>query len=427
MIKKITLQNFKSYANAELKLAPLTVLIGANASGKSNALEGLRFLNLLGSGREFTAIQDDIDTNDDLVRGSTKDLPKFGESTFGFTCTLSTGTQLGISFSIEAKSPELSLVLESLSWKNEDDTTSLYSIKVPKKLSIELNFDDKKTVSGHITPDTFRPIFIQFEQVLQVFSSHLNHSEQLKTSTIEITKYLHNIQFYDPQIAKIRSYSPFNTHELKVDASNLSTSLFRYWSKSNIKEKDSLIQFISHLPELKIVDIDFVKSPRGEIMLQLIESIGGVRRKVDATLLSDGTLRILAFAVALLTAPQGSLVIIEEIDNGLHPSRAGHLLETLRNVATERGLSVLLSSHNPALLDALPDAAVPDVVFCYRNPETGNSELIRMADIDNYPDLILQGSLGDLLTEGLIDRFVKHAPKREERIKKGLEWLESVK
>jgi AAA15 family ATPase/GTPase len=45
MLTEFTLANFKSYSTSRLPLAPLTVLIGANAAGKSNVLEGLRFLS----------------------------------------------------------------------------------------------------------------------------------------------------------------------------------------------------------------------------------------------------------------------------------------------------------------------------------------------------------------------------------------------
>jgi AAA15 family ATPase/GTPase len=38
MLTELTLSNFKSYHHARLPLAPLTFLIGANASGKSNML-----------------------------------------------------------------------------------------------------------------------------------------------------------------------------------------------------------------------------------------------------------------------------------------------------------------------------------------------------------------------------------------------------
>ena len=51
MIQSFTIKNFKSFREATLPLAPLTVLIGANASGKSNAVEAMQLLSWLASGR----------------------------------------------------------------------------------------------------------------------------------------------------------------------------------------------------------------------------------------------------------------------------------------------------------------------------------------------------------------------------------------
>jgi predicted ATPase len=113
----------------------------------------------------------------------------------------------------------------------------------------------------------------------------------------------------------------------------------------------------------------FLTGPRGKVMVQLQESFGATERYCEAALLSDGTLRVLAIAAAMLSATEGSLVVIEAIDNGVHPSRAEHLLTSIRAIAERRNLRVLLSTHNPALMDALPDAALGDVVFCYRDPQ----------------------------------------------------------
>ena len=44
MIKEIRLKNWKSFRDAVLPIDPLTILIGANASGKSNAIDALEFL-----------------------------------------------------------------------------------------------------------------------------------------------------------------------------------------------------------------------------------------------------------------------------------------------------------------------------------------------------------------------------------------------
>lgn len=128
----------------------------------------------------------------------------------------------------------------------------------------------------------------------------------------------------------------------------------------------------------------------------------------------------------MLSAQTGSLVVIEEIDNGVHPSRARHLLDSIRSLARRRGLRVLLSTHNPALLDALPDEAVPDVVFCYRDPEDGSSRLVRLDDLPTYPELVAQGSLGDLATSGALERAAKIRIDEATRRSLALAWMDRL-
>jgi len=161
-------------------------------------------------------------------------------------------------------------------------------------------------------------------------------------------------------------------------------------------------------------------------MVKLTETFGGGRTAYDATLLSDGTLRVLAIGATLLSAEKGSLVVVEEVDNGVHPSRAGLLLRHISEIAKRRNLRVLISSHNPALVDAIPEEAVADVVFCHRDGKTGTSRLTRLADLPTYPQLAAQAPLGRLLTHGVIDRFVKEQPTPAERKRMALAWLERL-
>jgi hypothetical protein len=162
-------------------------------------------------------------------------------------------------------------------------------------------------------------------------------------------------------------------------------------------------------------------------MVELVESFGEGTQEWDAPMLSDGTLRVLAVAAAVLSAPEGSLIAVEEIDNGVHPSRAGHLLQHIQEVAKERNLRVLLTSHNPALLDSLPDEAVPHVVCCYRDPTEGDSRLVRLEEIDQYPELVARGPLGRLMTQGIIDEYVKKQSTREDRKSRDEAWLRDLK
>lgn len=162
-------------------------------------------------------------------------------------------------------------------------------------------------------------------------------------------------------------------------------------------------------------------------MVRLVETFGGKPKPYDAPLLSDGTLRVLAIAAAMLSATEGSLVVVEEIDNGVHPSRARHLLERINAIAERRKLRVLLSTHNPALLDALPASALNDVVFCYRDPVGGDSRLVRLSDVPDVPELMVQGSLGHLMTSGALERFVKTHEGPEGRKQKAKAWLAALR
>jgi predicted ATPase len=143
-------------------------------------------------------------------------------------------------------------------------------------------------------------------------------------------------------------------------------------------------------------------------MLQLVETFGGEERSIDAAVLSDGTLRVLAVAAAVLSVEPGSLVVIEQIDNGVHPSRARQLMSTLQDVADKRNIRLLVTTHNPALLDAIPLGSVGDAVACFRDPISGESRLQRLRDLPDYVAVTARGPLGVLSTSGALDRFLKH-------------------
>ena len=128
---------------------------------------------------------------------------------------------------------------------------------------------------------------------------------------------------------------------------------------------------------------------------------------VDARGMSDGTLRYLAIVTAMLTRQPGSLLVIEEIDNGLHPSRAHVLVKMLRQLGNERGIDVIVTTHNPALLDAAGARLVPFISVVHRDNTTGASLLIQLEDIEQLPKLMASGSLGQLSASGRIEAALK--------------------
>jgi len=263
---------------------------------------------------------------------------------------------------------------------------------------------------------------MQLDSPAHFNAMHLKSQKIIPETVREYQRVLQNILFLDPVPARMREYSFKSDKRLQEDGTNLSSVLFRLW-ENNPDNQQTILKFIQSLPEQAIDGLDFIFGPRDEVMVRLAETFGNTRRDCDAALLSDGTLRVLAIAAAMLSATEGSLVVIEEIDNGVHPNRAKHLLASIRDIAERRKLRVLLSTHNPALMDALPDAALSDVVFCFRDSAEGDSRLVRLGEMSEFPGLISQGPLGQLVTAGIVDRFVKSPRTPEERKQQAMAWL----
>jgi predicted ATPase len=134
---------------------------------------------------------------------------------------------------------------------------------------------------------------------------------------------------------------------------------------------------------------------------------GAASHEIDARGMSDGTLRYLAIVTAMLIRPPGSLLVIEDVDNGLHPSRAGLLIEMLRTLGKERGIDVIVTTHNPALLDAAGVRMLPFITVAHRDSVTGASRLTQLEDIKQLPKLMAGGALGQLATAGRIESAIE--------------------
>ena len=55
------------------------------------------------------------------------------------------------------------------------------------------------------------------------------------------------------------------------------------------------------------------------------------------------------------------------------------------------------------------------------------TEVVRLRDSPDYPELIAQGTVGHLMTRGLLERFVKHHPDSKQKKQKAMEWLDSLR
>ena len=87
MITSIRLKNFKNFADETLRLGPFTVIVGANASGKSNIRDAFRFLHGIGRGYWLADIVGGRygaggRAEWEPIRGAVNEIVQFGESGF---------------------------------------------------------------------------------------------------------------------------------------------------------------------------------------------------------------------------------------------------------------------------------------------------------------------------------------------------------
>ena len=428
----ITIKNFKSYKEATLPLAPLTLLIGANASGKSNAIEAFRFLSWVAGGERLSTLKNRVNDSDKIIRGNVSDLPFRETEQFVLSFSADSSNYESI-FNIRFN--EIYFGFEIIETENEnfiftfDDVADDGIYVSQESLSNNFAIDENKTIFS-IKNSDYSDVFNLSKELLSFFLKENGSPYKIEKIYNDINflkSLILNAYFFDFVPSQMR-YESLSEKDLRSNGQNLAGVLHYLCEKDRhaSDNKTKLLNLIKSLPEQNIIDIKFYVDHRERVEFALIEDFGSTPKEFPMDLLSDGTLKVLAIATALLSVSTGSTLVIEEIDNSIHPSRAHDILSLMRQYAEERGLKLLLSTHNPALMDAIPDEALADVVFCYRDPRQGDSRLLRLGDLDDYVGLVVQGSLGDLVTRGIVERFVKHPKTKEEKKKQALDWLKQM-
>ncbi len=436
MLETIRVRNFKSVGDAELHLAELTLLIGANASGKSNVLEAIQLLSWIANNGRFENIHSALKDRTLRIRGSSRNLTRAmaaaGTDVY-LGCALDEPGIGGLELLMGLRQTEtgLRVVEEKLSApelvRATRSTLPLYEVieaagEHSNRITVQYNNFARGRNKPKIECADQQAVFVQLVSPARFGAKHTESQRLIPLATSAVQRWLSAILFLDPNPVGMRGYSYRSDRRMQGDGANVSAVLFDLCETR--QRKDEVLAFIRSLPEQDIRDIRFATTSRDEVLVELVETFGSVEHSTEAALLSDGTLRVLAVAAALLSVEEGSLVVIEEIDNGVHPSRAASLLKSIRAVASARRLRVLLTTHNPALLDALPAAALPDVTVCYRDLKDGGSRLVRLRDLDRYPSIVAAGPLGALVTTGVVDRYVKEAPvEHDAALADAMAWL----
>jgi predicted ATPase len=308
-IHSIRIENYKSIAACDVPLAPITYLVGANGSGKSNFLDAICFIK-------------------DIFRHG---LPRAVQARGGFRQILHQNGEGGW---------QMSFTLRFTS--QVEVYPSYYTLKIMGSSS-----DDYKIVEE----------VVGFQQTV--------HSRERYTSSLQdATAFLDTHSFADELFAisdlsdechllslgSFHSFTPEAMRKpqapelgeyLRRNGSNLSSVIKRMGQLNPMRKSQIEVCLAQAVPG--IVGVEVIEMAG----LETLEFVQDNGRRVAASSMSDGTLRLLGTLTALLQS--GHLIGLEEPEASLAPSTLAVLSNALKVISQEK--QILLTTHSSDLLD----------------------------------------------------------------------------
>lgn len=109
--------------------------------------------------------------------------------------------------------------------------------------------------------------------------------------------------------------------------------------------------FRRYVPEVEKLSLRTVEN--GKKQIQVRER--GLKVSVPATELSEGTRLILCILTILHQENPPPVILLEDIDRGMHPRLFEYVAPLMRDIAVRNNISILATTHNPYLVDCFQD------------------------------------------------------------------------
>ena len=399
MFKRIGVRHFKSLVDVRLPLGPFTLIVGANATGKSNIRDVLRVLHGIGLGYTWAEILGGRYGAGGVlqwrpIRGGAAEAATYGFDGFavkaGFVEQPSSNEYTAAVITIDAVMGPYSCIEHVAPEKRKALFTSHFSSRAPKQRNAhELRVRVGKSKIIDLPSQT--PALTQLLHRRGV-------PEEVRTGCAEIADALSSIRFLDLHPDAMREPSPPGVTILGDRGENLSSVLLAI--SSDPARKEALLGWVRALTPMDVTELVFKLDHRGKVMVYLVEA-DGVETSAESA--SDGTLRFLALAAALHSPDTGKLFFFEELDNGIHPTRMHLLLQLVRQACQTQGVQVIATTHNPALLAFLDAEDREHAVLTYRPEGSKYTKLRRIMSLPGVAEVLQTQDLGRLLTTGWLE------------------------
>jgi predicted ATPase len=396
VIESIHLKRFKNFQDATLKLGPLTILIGANAAGKSNLRDAFLFLHGIGRGYTLAEIFGEKYVGGERVwsgtRGGVREVAYLGSGSFELGAELRLPPERSelppIEYRIDvsvaeaaAKAPRV--VHESLDYPlvfgksirvNGRTGFRTSGQEVSREANLGISFFPERGARRK-SSRTYPPT----EPVLyQVTEDDEGNGREARALSRFVLHELRGFRFLDLSPAQMRIPSQPGQTVLGDQGENLSSVLSAIIADDSRKEV--LLEWVRKLTPMDVADLGFDRDAAGRILLRLVEKDNS---SVSALSASDGTLRFLAILAALFGPEPASLYFIEEIENGIHPTRLGLLVDLIEHQTRRRGIQIVATSHSPQLLQVLSEESLKNCSLVYRLPDHPDGRIKPILEIPN--------------------------------------------
>ena len=390
MITELRLRNWKSFFDATLFIDPITVIIGTNASGKSNIFDALKLLSALASPIDIM----DIAKN---VRGGAEGIIRRGEQMCNLTITMEGD-----------KSSEQLIYEVALAF---DDQRNIYIkderlilAKTKKNLVMferkELDEMNKSLVSVALYTEG-KPRYQNFSAKTSVLSQieYVNCVRRIKDSTLTVVNNLRKIRLSNPIPERMRDFAPLSK-TIAEDASDLAGYLANLDEELKSVTYEAILKYLKPLPDRDIKSIRADKIPMTDkaMLFCTEEWTAGHTQEQSALGMSDGTLRFAGIIAMLITAEDKALILLEELDKGVHPSRAKELVKMLKEIGKQKKLDIICTTHNATFVDELGPQMIPFISYIKRNEENGCTDIHLLEENEQLARLMASKSVGDMMT-----------------------------
>ena len=376
MLRTLAVDGYRSLRSVVVPLAPLTVITGPNGSGKSNLYRALRLLASVGRDGVVAALAHEGGLPSVLWAGPENGRPSGGGPLQGTVRSGPIAVRLGFAGDGFGYAMDLGIPVPGITMFGRDPEIKVESVWSGPLLRPSALLSERRGPSIRLRDDDGWRVF---GRQVPSWSSMLAEvgDPDGAPELLALRESLRSWRFYDalrtdPDAPARRNAVGTRTPVLASDGADLAAALQTIREQGDESAVDDALG--RGFPGARLT----VEERAGGLAALVHQP--GLLRPLEATELSDGTLRYLLWVAALLSERPAEFLVLNEPETSLHPDLLVPLGELIADAATRSQIVVV--SHARPLVDAL--AAGGALVHELEKPD-GETRLRGQGALDGPP------------------------------------------